>query len=71
MKDKLIESISNLQAFCDYVLNNKDTESIITNNTMKQELIDIIHQAQLSKDLNRMKEIIAKVEDSKRSDKIW
>lgn len=71
MKDKLIESISNLQAFCDYVLNNKDTESIITNNTMKQELIDIIQQAQLSKDLNRMKEIIAKVEDSKRSDKIW
>lgn len=71
MKDKLIESISNLQTFCDYVLNNKDTESIITNDTMKQELIDIIQQAQLSKDLNRMKEIIAKVEDSKRSDKLW
>lgn len=71
MKDKLIESISNLQTFCDYVLNNKDTESIITNDTMKQELIDIIQHAQLSKDLNRMKEIIAKVEDSKRPDKLW
>lgn len=71
MKDKLIESISNLQTFCDYVLNNKDTEDIITNDTMKQELIDIIQKAQLSKDLNRMKEIIAKIEDPKRPDKLW
>lgn len=71
MKDKLIESISNIQTFCDYVLHSKDTGHIITSDATRKELIDKIHMAQLSNTLNRMKEIIAKVEDTKRPDKLW
>lgn len=71
MKDKLIESISNLQAFCDYVINNKDTEEIVIDDSNKQELLDLIQKAKLSQELNRMKEIIAKVGDPKRPNKLW
>lgn len=71
MKNSLIEIINAINILRDSILNENDLSEITTDMEEKAEFVEKLKRIQASAELFRMKEIIAKVENPDRSDKLW